>query len=71
MSHEMVYCDCLLQIAYKPRKGNQQSFNYTAKDIFWGQLVGCLESLDAGVTTVVDHAHMTYSMEHGTKSSMY
>jgi hypothetical protein len=42
-----------------------QSFNYTPEDVFWGQLGGCLEAIDAGTTFVVDHAHMTYSPEHG------
>jgi hypothetical protein len=45
--------------------GNQQSYSFTAKDIFWGELGGCLEAIDAGTTTLVDHAHMTYSPEHG------
>jgi hypothetical protein len=40
---------------YMP-KGNLQSFSYTP-DIFWGQLGGCLEAIDAGTTFVVDHAH--------------
>lgn len=31
---------------------------YTPADLFWGQLAGALESLDAGTTTVVDHAHL-------------
>ncbi|OJJ42412.1 hypothetical protein ASPZODRAFT_162232 [Penicilliopsis zonata CBS 506.65] len=47
--------------------GNMQSFNYEPDDIFWGQLAGCLASIDAGVTTVVDHAHMSYSAEHVKK----
>jgi cytosine/adenosine deaminase-related metal-dependent hydrolase len=41
-----------------------QCCNYTPEDIFWGQLGGCLEALDAGTTTVVDHAHMNYSPKH-------
>lgn len=45
--------------------GIAQSSNYTPEDIFWGQLGGCLEMLDAGTTTVVDHAHMNYSPDHG------
>jgi cytosine/adenosine deaminase-related metal-dependent hydrolase len=49
--------------------GNIQSFNYTPEDIFWGQLAGCQESIYSGVTTVVDHAHMTYSPEHGAAPS--
>ncbi|OJJ53601.1 hypothetical protein ASPSYDRAFT_51076 [Aspergillus sydowii CBS 593.65] len=48
--------------------GNIQSFNYTPEDIFWGQLGGCLESVNSGVTTVVDHAHMSYSPEHVTEA---
>ncbi|KAL4878110.1 Metallo-dependent hydrolase [Aspergillus karnatakaensis] len=48
--------------------GNMQSFNYTPDDIFWGQLAGCRESIYSGVTTVVDHAHMTYSPEHATEA---
>ncbi|KAJ5930561.1 hypothetical protein N7466_006054 [Penicillium verhagenii] len=48
--------------------GNMQSFNYTPEDIFWGQLAGCQESIHAGVTTVVDHAHLTYSPEHATEA---
>jgi len=45
--------------------GILQSSNYTPEDIFWGQLGGCLEAIDVGTTTVVDHAHMNYSPEHG------
>ncbi|THC93798.1 hypothetical protein EYZ11_006716 [Aspergillus tanneri] len=44
--------------------GNMQSFNFRPDDIFWGQLTGCLQSIDGGVTTVVDHAHLSYSPEH-------
>ncbi|OAX79155.1 hypothetical protein ACJ72_06528 [Emergomyces africanus] len=48
---------------YMP-SGNMQSSNYTANDIFWGQLGGCLASIDAGTTTVIDHAHMSCSPAH-------
>jgi hypothetical protein len=51
-------------------EGNMQSFNYQPEDIFWGQLAGSLASIDAGVTTVVDHAHMTYSPDHGQCDSI-
>ena len=53
--------------------GGLQSFNFEPRDIYWGQLGGCLESIDAGTTTVVDHAHMTNSPEHGkqTCSSLF
>ena len=57
--------DALLD--YMP-KGNLQSFSYTPEDIFWGQLGGCLEAIDAGITCVVDHAHMTYSPNHATEA---
>ncbi|KAL6234372.1 hypothetical protein BDW75DRAFT_168480 [Aspergillus navahoensis] len=43
-----------------------QAVNYTPEDVFWGQLGGCLEALDAGTTTVVDHAHMNISTAHST-----
>lgn len=32
--------------------------------VFWGQLGGALECLEAGTTTVLDHAHINYSPEH-------
>ncbi|MCJ1231397.1 hypothetical protein MMC12_008074 [Toensbergia leucococca] len=44
--------------------GNLQSSNYDPTDVFWGELGGCLESIDGGTTTVVDHAHMNYSQAH-------
>lgn len=52
-------------LEYMPT-GNLQQVNYTPDDIFWGQLGGCLEALDAGTTTVVDHAHMNVSPAHST-----
>ncbi|RAL08716.1 Metallo-dependent hydrolase [Aspergillus homomorphus CBS 101889] len=52
-------------IEYMPT-GNLQQVNYTAEDIFWGQLGGCLEALDAGTTTVVDHAHMNVTPVHSS-----
>ncbi|KIW10377.1 hypothetical protein PV08_11339 [Exophiala spinifera] len=55
----------LLEYIYK---GNMQSFNFDADDMFWGQLGGCLESIDAGTTTVVDFAHLTYSANHVNKA---
>ncbi|CAJ0547165.1 Ff.00g017920.m01.CDS01 [Fusarium sp. VM40] len=38
--------------------GNLQSSNYTREDLYWGQLGGCLEAINAGTTTVVDHSHV-------------
>ncbi|KAM0545325.1 hypothetical protein ACHAPJ_011397 [Fusarium lateritium] len=40
------------------------SHSYKTEDVFWGQLGGCLEALEAGTTTIVDHAHIAYSPEH-------
>lgn len=30
---------------------------YTPQDVFWGNYVGALESLNAGITYIVDHSH--------------
>ena len=49
------------------KQGNMQSYSFTPDDIFWGQLGGCLEAIDAGTTTVVDHAHLTYSEDHASQ----
>jgi cytosine/adenosine deaminase-related metal-dependent hydrolase len=35
-------------------KGMMQGSNFSASDVFWGQLGGCMEVIDAGTTTVVD-----------------
>ncbi|KFY34467.1 hypothetical protein V494_06751 [Pseudogymnoascus sp. VKM F-4513 (FW-928)] len=45
--------------------GNMQSYNFTPEDMFWGQLSGCLEAIDAGTTYVLDHSHGNYTIEHG------
>jgi hypothetical protein len=45
--------------------GNMQSFNFTPEDMFWGQLAGCLEAIDAGTTYVLDHSHGNYTPEYG------
>ena len=45
-------------------EGNFANSLHNPADIFWGQLGGALECLDAGTTTVVDHAHLNYSPEH-------
>jgi cytosine/adenosine deaminase-related metal-dependent hydrolase len=37
---------------------------YTAEDAYLGNLVGALEALDAGVTTLVDHCHIVNTPEH-------
>ncbi|KAF5715047.1 amidohydrolase family [Fusarium mundagurra] len=37
--------------------------HFNAKDVYWGQLAGLLDALNAGVTTSLDHAHHTWSNE--------
>ncbi|KAB8338950.1 hypothetical protein FH972_021890 [Carpinus fangiana] len=44
--------------------GNFTSSLYDPNDVYWGQLAGALEAIDAGTTTVVDHSHINYSPEH-------
>ena len=41
------------------------SYTYSPIDTYWGQLSGCLEAIHAGTTTVLDHAHIAYSVDHG------
>lgn len=48
-------------IRYGAQAGAQTTF--TAEDVFIGQLAGLYESLNSGVTTVLDHAHHTWSNE--------
>ncbi|KAF5676569.1 cytosine deaminase [Fusarium heterosporum] len=45
-----------------------QSFNYTPEDIYWGQLAGCLEAIDAGTTFVLDHCHGCRTPEHAEQA---
>ncbi|KAJ5613425.1 hypothetical protein N7510_006619 [Penicillium lagena] len=35
-----------------------------AEDMFWANLAGSMESIDAGTTTTLDHAHMNWSKDH-------
>lgn len=44
------------------------SFAYTPDDVYWGQLSGCLESLNAGTTTVLDHSHASYTPRHASRA---
>ncbi|KAJ5668485.1 uncharacterized protein N7477_007055, partial [Penicillium maclennaniae] len=44
--------------------GYMQNSNYEPEVVFWGELGGCLEALDGGTTTVVDHAHVNVSAAH-------
>lgn len=36
----------------------------TVDDVFWANLAGSLEAVDAGTTTTLDHAHMNWSKDH-------
>ncbi|KAH8824996.1 hypothetical protein DL96DRAFT_154509 [Flagelloscypha sp. PMI_526] len=49
-------------------RGNLMSHFFTSEDVYWGVLSTALESIDAGVTTVVDHAHMSRSPAHVTRA---
>ena len=35
-----------------------------AEDMFWANLAGSMEAIDAGTTTTLDHAHMNWSKDH-------
>ncbi|THV04584.1 Metallo-dependent hydrolase [Dendrothele bispora CBS 962.96] len=42
---------------------SQAQHLFTPSDVYFGQFAGMLESLNAGVTSIVDHAHGTFSRE--------
>jgi cytosine/adenosine deaminase-related metal-dependent hydrolase len=48
--------------------GNMSASLFTPQDIFWGELACAMESIDVGTTTVVDHAHMNYSVDNSTNA---
>ncbi|KAJ4307430.1 hypothetical protein N0V84_012742 [Fusarium piperis] len=37
---------------------------YSVEDAFWGELSGALEAIDGGITTVLDHAHLSGHEDH-------
>lgn len=45
-------------------KGNASATLWSAQDLFWGELSGALESIDAGTTTVVDHSSCNIGPDH-------
>lgn len=51
--------------------GTVASKYFTAEDGFWGNLAGCLEAIDAGTTTVLDHAHLNWSPEHSKSLRLF
>ncbi|KAI3401121.1 hypothetical protein diail_267 [Diaporthe ilicicola] len=50
-------------VEYMPSGCYTGSF-YTLQDLFWGQLAGAMESVDAGTTTVVDHSHLNLGPDY-------
>ncbi|KAJ7142114.1 hypothetical protein C8R43DRAFT_928087 [Mycena crocata] len=52
---------------YMP-KGNFTSSLFNPQDIYWGELGGCMEAIDAGTMMVVDHAHLNYTAEHSSSA---
>lgn len=40
------------------------SLEITPEELFWGNLSGCMEAIDAGTTTILDHAHLNWSPNH-------
>jgi len=49
-------------------ESSQANTVFTPEDIYIGQLFGVYESLNAGVTSIVDHAHGTFSPDHAEAS---
>ncbi|KAF4979143.1 hypothetical protein FDECE_18110 [Fusarium decemcellulare] len=49
--------------AYKSPFVEKVQQRFSADDIYYGQLFGIWESLNAGVTAIVDHAHGTFTPE--------
>lgn len=50
--------------------GNLQYLNYTAEDVFWGELGGLMEAVDGGTTMIVDHAHMSLTPDRSLLLSL-
>jgi cytosine/adenosine deaminase-related metal-dependent hydrolase len=44
--------------------GYLAGFFYSLNDVQLGELSGALESIDAGITTIVDHMHIAYTPGH-------
>lgn len=50
-------------VEYMP-SGAYSGALFSVTDLFWGELSGALEALDAGTTTVVDHSHLNLGPEY-------
>ncbi|KAF7553059.1 hypothetical protein G7Z17_g3894 [Cylindrodendrum hubeiense] len=48
--------------------GYWQSHAYRPQDMFWGQLGGAMQAIDAGTTFVLDHAHGNQTNEHANEA---
>ncbi|KZS87886.1 Metallo-dependent hydrolase [Sistotremastrum niveocremeum HHB9708] len=49
---------------YLVKMTGTQAGHITVDEAYIGQLAGCLEAINAGVTTVVDHAHVINTPDH-------
>ncbi|KAF5364989.1 hypothetical protein D9758_008192 [Tetrapyrgos nigripes] len=56
----------LTEYAFRYGEDSPVESNFIPDDMYFGQIVGMWESLNAGVTTVLDHAHGTFSNETST-----
>ncbi|KAJ6531061.1 hypothetical protein B0H19DRAFT_1327052 [Mycena capillaripes] len=56
------------QTQLKGRHANDLLLEYMCKGRILGELGGCLEAVDGGTTTVVDHAHINHSAEHSSSA---
>ena len=52
---------------YVVRMRSVYSAFYTPEDAYLGNLLGALEAINAGVTTVADHSHLVNSPEHADR----
>jgi hypothetical protein len=51
-------------IDFSLSKASAAGLCLTAEDMFWANLAGSMEAVDAGTTTTLDHAHMNWSKQH-------
>ncbi|KAJ7772865.1 hypothetical protein DFH07DRAFT_146220 [Mycena maculata] len=51
-------------------KGNITYSLFNPDDVFWGELGGCMEAIDGGVTMVVDHANINHSAAAHSASAL-
>ncbi|KAL9620213.1 MAG: hypothetical protein Q9160_005222 [Pyrenula sp. 1 TL-2023] len=44
--------------------GSLTGATFSPRDVFWGQLAGCLQAIDGGTTALLDHSNISYSSRH-------